>query len=79
MRGPPRFKGPPASQMATIYHYGDGLVEGSWTAIRPPPRWVNAKAKRGESANREQNEIFAIRRAKTKARRLILTLRLSVP
>jgi len=61
--------------MATIYDYGNGLVEGSWTSIRPEPRWVGENAKRGESRNREQNELFAIRRAKTNARRLILTLR----
>jgi hypothetical protein len=62
--------------MATIYDYGNGLIEGSWSSIRPEPKWLDKeKAKRGESQNREQNELFAIRRAKTQARRLILTLR----
>jgi hypothetical protein len=64
------------TQMATIYDYGNGLIEGSWISIRPEPKWLDKeKAKRGESQNREQNELFAIRRAKTQARRLILTLR----
>ena len=61
--------------MATIYDYGNGLVEGSWTSIRHESRYIGVKAKRGESADREVNEMFAIRRAKTNARRLILTLR----
>lgn len=62
-------------QMVTIYDYGAGLVEGTWTTIEPDPLRVAEKAKRGESANRAQNEQFAFRRAKTTARRLILTLR----
>jgi hypothetical protein len=70
------FKSNPAECMATIYDYGDGLVEGSWY---PYPefnnRYPEGKAARGESENREVNEEFAIRRAKTKARRLILTIK----
>lgn len=69
------LSGPPAGQMATIYDYGDGLVEGSWISIRESFLRVREKAARGESENREENEIFAMRRAKTQARRLILTLR----
>lgn len=62
--------------MATIYDYGDGLVEGSWYPFpEPKNRCPEEKAKRGESENREENELFAIRRAKTKARRLVLMLR----
>lgn len=62
--------------MATIYDYGDGLVEGSWYPY-PERREIcpEEKAKRGESKKREENEEFTIRRARTKARRLILTLR----
>lgn len=68
--------GPSADCMATIYDYGGGLVEGSWHSIRDVVRQQpQEKAKRGESANREQNEFFAIRRARTKVRRLVLTLR----
>lgn len=69
------LSGPAAGQMATIYDYGNGLVEGSWTSIRDFPRRPREKAQKGESEDREANELFAIRRAKTKARRLILTLR----
>ena len=43
--------------------------------IREPFLRPREKAARGESENREENEIFAMRRAKTQARRLILTLR----
>ncbi|MFY9328809.1 MAG: hypothetical protein WAO76_12470 [Georgfuchsia sp.] len=66
---------PPAGQMVTIYDYGDGLVEGTWMSMREGSLRPKEKAERGESENREENEIFACRRAKTKARRLILTLR----
>jgi len=68
--------GNPAECMATIYDYGDGLVEGSWYPYpEQKDRYPQEKAKRGESANRAENEEFAIRRAKTTARRLILTIR----
>ena len=69
-------KGNPSECMATIYDYGDGLVEGSWYPYpESKNRYPEEKAERGESENREENELFAIRRAKTKARRLILTIR----
>lgn len=68
--------GPPAECMASIYDYGNGLVEGSWYPFpEKKDRYPQEKAERGESENREENELFAIRRARTTARRLILTLR----
>jgi len=62
------LSGPPAGQMATIYDYWDGLVEGSWMSIREPSVRPREKAVQGESENREEKEIFAMRGAKTQAR-----------
>jgi hypothetical protein len=41
--------------MVTIYDYGSRLVEGSSVSLRPDPRWVGKKAKRGESARKAIN------------------------
>ena len=49
--------GNPSECMATIYDYGDGLVEGSWYPYpEPKNRYPEEKAERGESENREENE-----------------------
>lgn len=70
----------PEVYRATIHDYGDGLCEVSYRLI--PEEWKNSwgsgnyqQTVRGDSDNREVNEENAVRRAKSKARKLIITMR----
>jgi hypothetical protein len=70
----------PKVYRATIHDYGDGLCEISYRLI--PEEWKNRWGSgnyqptvRGDSDNREVNEENAVRRAKSKARKLIIAMR----
>lgn len=74
------FDESPKDYRATIHDYGDGLCETSYRLI--PDSWKNRwgagnyqQSIRGKSDNREINEENAVRRAKSKVRKLAITLR----
>jgi hypothetical protein len=63
---------PQANYKIQLINYGDGLGEIGWSFVssKKPP-----KAGRGNSDNREKNEDRAVRRARSRLRRLILSAR----
>ncbi len=52
------------------YDYGGGLCEIGWSYIRPSG---GSKVERGNSADRDVNELRAVRRARSHLRRLVLS------
>ena len=58
-----------AKYRITLRNYGDGLAEIGWSFISSA---VPQKAARGQSAKRDENELRAIRRARSRMRHLIL-------
>jgi len=67
-------KPPLAKNRITLRNYGNGLAEVGWPFVGISP--VN-KAARGTSTQRTQNEDRAVRRAKSRLRRLVLSANLT--